>query len=180
MRFAKETRWRKGRVILVLPLTREQAEEKHRTHQDYALATRLQGGTLLVRNHRTGWSPHDPEQPRNPDYVPTRRIALAAYGSFGRVWAQFDEGFDARGVLEMRSVSVYDSIGDDEIRYAFNDFRDQEKCVRDHRVGPTIRTVRPMTASDHLRFCAPPFGEFNELWDRTHEYLRIEGFGALE
>ena len=108
------------------------------------------------------------------------RLLWRPYGSFGRVWAQFDEGFDARGVLEMRSVSVYDSIGDDEIWYAFNDFRDQEKCVRDHRVGPNDRTVRPMTASDHLRFCAPPFGEFNELWDRAHKYLRNEGFGALE
>jgi hypothetical protein len=107
-------------------------------------------------------------------------IALAAYGSFGRVWAQFDEGFDARGVLKMRSVSVYDRSDDDEIWYAYNDFRDQEKSIWDHRLGANNRTVRPITTSDLLRFCAPPFGEFNELWDRTHEYLQTEGFGALE
>src|SRR5262245_28979207 len=50
-----------GRRGMVGALTREEAEEKHRTRQHYALATRLPDGHLLVVRHYTGWSPHDPE-----------------------------------------------------------------------------------------------------------------------
>ena len=61
IRFADATVWRKGRVVMLVALTREEAEEKHRTRQDYSLATRLPAGQLLVLCHYTGRSSHDPD-----------------------------------------------------------------------------------------------------------------------
>jgi hypothetical protein len=64
IRFACDVLWRKGGVVMVVALTREEAEEKHRTRQHYALAARLPDGNLIVVRHHTGWSPHNPRQPR--------------------------------------------------------------------------------------------------------------------
>jgi hypothetical protein len=180
-RFARYTLGRKGRVILLVPLTREEAEERHRTYQDYVLVTRLEDGNLFVLNHRTGWSPDDPERPMKPDYVPIRKFRVDAYGSLGCVCARFEEDFDARDVLKMQSVSVYDGDDGRETWYAFNDFKDREKSIRDSRGDQDKREPRPMTPSDFLRFefQMPRFGDMNDLWDRTREYLRNEGFGTF-
>src|SRR5262249_47636764 len=58
--FAKDTLHRNGRVVLEVPLTPEQAEERHRNLENYALAVRLpEGHLLLIR--RFGWDRNDPE-----------------------------------------------------------------------------------------------------------------------
>jgi len=179
--FAEYKLWRKGRMILLVPLTRDAAEEKHRTYQDYVLATCSDDGILFVLHHHAGRSPHDPEQPSNPDYVPTREFRLEAHGSLYRVYARFMEEFDARNVLKLQTVSVYDRPDGREIWYVFNDFIDREKSVRDSTGGQDKRESRPMTASDVLRleFDTPRFGDINDLWDRTREHLRNEGFSAF-
>ena len=56
VRFAEYRLWRKGGVTLLVPLTREAADEKHRSYQDYVLATRLEEGILFILRHDTGWS----------------------------------------------------------------------------------------------------------------------------
>jgi hypothetical protein len=181
VRFAEHRLWRKGGVTLLVPLTREAAREKHRTYQDYVLATRLEEGILFILHHRTRWSPHDPEQPTNPAYVPTREFWLEAYGSLGRLHVRFPEDSDEPGILRLQTVSVYDRADSDEIWHAFNNFNNQEKSIWDSRGGQHKREPRPMTASNvsRLVFGTPHFGDINELWDRAREYLRNEGFGAF-
>src|SRR4029077_9059948 len=85
VRFAQERLWRNGRVIMLVALTREEAAERHRTRQHYALATRLPGGNLRGLIHHTSWSPHDPEQPKDRDFVPYREFHLEVYGAMGRL-----------------------------------------------------------------------------------------------
>jgi len=63
VRFARGILRRRGAVILFVPLTSDEAEEKHRTRQGYALATRRPDGNLLVVRYLTGWSPDDPSSP---------------------------------------------------------------------------------------------------------------------
>jgi hypothetical protein len=181
VRFAEYRLWRNGCLVLLVPLTREAAEEKHRTYQDYVLATRLEEENLFVLHHHTGWSPHNPEQPTNPDYVPTREFRLEAYGSVGRMYARFTEDFDARDVLKLQTISVYDRSDGREIWYAFNDFIDREKSIRDYRSGGDKREPRPMTASDlsRLQLGAPRFGDIKGLVHHIREYLRNEGFGTF-
>ena len=69
VRFASKSLRRQGGLVLVVALTREEAEERHRTRQDYVLAMRRPDESLLVVRHHTGWSPHDPAA-GNPNYIP--------------------------------------------------------------------------------------------------------------
>src|SRR5262249_49541028 len=77
IRLGREIHTRKGRGVLQLPLTREQAEEAHRLREDYVFATRLPDGGLLTLCHSTGWSPHDPLVRKDPGFVPRRTFWLA-------------------------------------------------------------------------------------------------------
>jgi hypothetical protein len=182
IRFAQERLWRNGRVIMLVALTREQAEERHRTRQHYALATRLPGGNLLVLIHHTGWSPHDPHQPKNPDYVPRRTFYLEVYGAMGRLRTQFDGDFDRPDVLRMWSVSLYDRITGNNVWLSYNDLREGEKTIYDHRINPRGYTKRPVADADLAlcEFAEPRFGDFNDLWQRVVRYLHNEGFGRFE
>jgi len=130
VRFAHDILWREGGVVMFVAFTREEAEEKHRTRQDYALAARLPDGNLIVVRHDTGWSPHDPAQPRNPNYVPTRTFYLEAYGARGRVLhVNFDERFENRGVLKMGSINVFEPISQNGFWYAFNSVHERTKSI---------------------------------------------------
>ena len=60
VRFAKAAHYRNGNVFLHVPLTYEQAEERHRNLEDYVLAVRLPEGQLLLVS-RFGWDRNDPE-----------------------------------------------------------------------------------------------------------------------
>jgi hypothetical protein len=179
IRFGQEELWRQGRSILLIPLTREQAEEKHRTRQNYVLATRL-GESLLVLHHRTSWSPHDPEQPRNPHYVPRRSLRLEAYDAKGRLQVCFEEDLDRQGIVALQSITVFEPTCSDTVWYAFNHCGRREKTIHDHRTGGSGYSPRTLTESD-LALCEfpePPFGEFIDLVERTSTYLHNEGFGT--
>jgi hypothetical protein len=181
VRFAKAEVWRNDRVIMLVPLTHEAAKEMHRTRQDYVLTTRLPGGNLLVLRHRTGWSPYNPEQPRNPDYVPGREFRLQVYGSLGRLQATFDEDSENTDVVEIRKVSVFDRTTGDEVWYAYNSFTEREKSIYDDRDNREGRVRQTFTDSDIAlcKFEAPPFGEYADLWRRVEKYLENEGFGEF-
>jgi hypothetical protein len=182
VRFAHNILRREGRVVMFVAFTREEAEEKHRTRQDYVLAARLPDGNLIVVRHHTGWSPHDPKQPRNPNYVPTRTFYLEAYGARGRVLrVNFSEPVAEPGPLKMWSVDVYEPVSQKNIWLAHNDTKARTKTIHDRRNSPLGYVERPMTDSDVALcvFPGPRFGDFNELWHRVETYLQNEGFGTL-
>ena len=81
VRFAEATLYRDGHVIMLAPLSREAAEEKHRNYQNYTLVARLSGGNLLILSYHTGRNPHDPEQPKNAARVPYLQLNLELHSS---------------------------------------------------------------------------------------------------
>jgi hypothetical protein len=173
---------RKGGVVMFLPLTRDEAEEKHRTRQDYVLATRLPDGHLLVVRHRTGWSPHDPDQPKNPDHVPTRTFHLEVHGARSRLLhADFSERVGKPGVIGMWSVDIYEPVAEYNKWHAWNEIKGRMKKISDGRDNSRGYEERPMSDSDVAlcKFTEPRFGDFNDLWHRVETYLRNEGFGTL-
>jgi hypothetical protein len=180
--FARDVLRRKGGVVMFVSLTREEAEEKHRTRQDYALATRLADGNLLVVYHRTWWSPHNPEQPKNPNYVPSREFNVEIHGALGRLLrASFPEHRDRPGVLKFWTVDVFEPVNQRSFWLAYNYVDERGKTIYDHRDKPRGYEDRPMSDSD-LSLCLfpePPFGDFNDLWRRVERYLQNEGFGTL-
>jgi hypothetical protein len=182
VRFAGDVLWRKGGVTMFRPLTREEAEEKHRTRRHYALAVRLPDGHLLVIWHSTGWSPHSPDQPKNPDYVPPRTFQLEVFGARGRLlYVEYNERLEKRGVIEMWSATVQQPNDQGSLWYAFNDYRKRTKNIYDDRDRPGRREWRPMTDSDLslVEFAEPSFDEYGDLWRRVETYLKNEGFGTL-
>jgi len=77
VRFAKNWLQRDGRIVLEVPLTPQETEDRHRAALDYTLVTRLPGGLLLVMSRSTGWDPQDPHYSRfvpPPDWAP--RVTL--------------------------------------------------------------------------------------------------------
>jgi hypothetical protein len=182
VRFASTILQRKAGVTMLVALTREQAEERHRTRQQYALATRLSDGYLLVIRHRTGWSPHSPDQPKNPDYVPNRTFYLEVHTGRDRLLqARFSEPVCRHGVLEMQSLEFREPVSGYNTWHAYNDIEGRMKTIHDHRNNPRGHEERSMTDSDVAlcEFAEPRFGEFNDLWQRVEIYLRNEGFGTL-
>jgi hypothetical protein len=173
---------RRGAVILFVPLTRDEAEEKHRTRQDYALATRRPDGNLFVVRHATGWSPHDPEQPRNPAYLPRRSYHVEVHGPRVRLSHAAVYEDDERDLLHMQSTHVYDEVRDREIWYTHNNVTERTIAIYDTRGAQRAYNTRPMTDSELAlcKFADPGFGNFDELWRRVEEYLQRTGFGTLD
>jgi hypothetical protein len=182
IRFGRGVLRRRDGVMMLVALTREEAEELHRTRQDYALATRLSDGHLLVLRHHTHWSPHDPDQPTNPNFVPNRTFYLELYGERGRVLqANFRERIDEPGVLRMFSIDVYEPVSQRDIWLAHNHINKRIKGIHDNRENPLGYEERPMTDSDVAlcEFAEPRFDEFDALWQRLQTYLQNEGFGTV-
>jgi len=169
---------RKGRLILSLPLTPQEAEARHRNRERYTLVARLAGGRLLLLAHSTGWSPHNPVQPANPDYVPRRSFRLEVPQSWGHVRVEFGEDFDDTDVLKMRSIDIQRLH---MIWYAFISHAERSKFLHDNRGAAMIYTRTPMSDSDLslCRFAMPAFGAFDDLLQRVRSYVKNEGFGAL-
>jgi hypothetical protein len=182
VRFASKGIRRKAGFVLFAALTRDEAEERHRTRQDYALSRQLPDENLLLVHHCTGWSPHNPEQPRNPHYIPSRRFLLEVYGARGRLLqAGFSEPISRYDFLEMRSLTIFRAVDQSTLWYAYNEIDERIKSIYDHRAPPYEREKRQMTDAD-LSLCAfaeLDFGDLDELWQRAYEYLQREGFGML-
>jgi hypothetical protein len=189
IRFADDTVERMGRVVMLVALTHDQAEGRHRTGQSYSLVTRLPGGNLLLFRYYNGRSPNDPT-PGNPDYVPGRDFRLAVHGSTGFLNSYFAESLERRGVMRIRSAEVdaHETTPTQFITQrakglwrARNDFSRRTKDIYDYRAGPNYYTSRPMTDSDLslFEFPEPPFGEFGGFWRRISSYLENEGFGSF-
>jgi hypothetical protein len=166
IRFAGGILRRRGALILFVPLTRDESEEKHRTRQDYVLATRRRDGNLLVVRHVTGWSPHDPEQPRNPAHLPRRSYHVEVHGPRQRLFhAAIEEDLGKHGILWMWSTEVYDVVRQCNVWYAYNDFKTRTMTVRDKKDDPHAYAPRPMTESDvpPCEFIEPDFGDFKSF-----------------
>jgi hypothetical protein len=182
VRFGRGVLRRRGGIRMLVALTREEAEELHRTRQDYALATRLSDGHLLVLRHHTRWSPHDPDQPTNPNHVPDRTFYLEVHSERGRLLqGHFDEDLHRPGSMRMWSVDVFEPRTQHHVWSARNDVKGRTKIIHDDRNDRRGYEKRPMTDSDLMlcKFEEPRFGDFDALWQRLQTYLQNEGFGTL-
>jgi hypothetical protein len=166
VRFARDWWHVNDPVTLLHPITREQAEKRHRDLEYYVLATRLPQRQLMILSYsvfdrETKW--------------PTVRYYLWIYGARGRhMIVDFWERHDAPGALEMRSIDIR---GDKAWHSSLN-FRDGQKLIHDYRPAEKSYECRKMTARDRSAyiFRLPRFGEFELLWQRISTYLSKEGY----
>jgi hypothetical protein len=167
IRFAVRWWYRQDRLELLHPITREQAEARHRNFEDYVLATRLAGGQVLILGRRAS--------SMRKHLV---RYILWVYDSRGqRMIADFGENDDDPGTLEMSSVDIK---GDAHWHSHLN-FRTNEIAIHDCRSGETHYECRKMTDVQRAAytFPLPIFGEFDILWKHISMHLDAEGFGEF-
>jgi len=171
--------WRRDdRVMLLNPLTREQAEARHRDYQEYMLAARLAEGPLLTMGRFTSGDIESDGSLREGRPPPLTTHNLWIYGSLGqRIIASFSEDYDDPGILKLRSVNIL-GIEEEHLWYSFLNFEDNEKSVYDRE---TPRQSREMTVADRAAYAfpLPRFGELAILWERLSMYLEKEGFGGF-
>jgi hypothetical protein len=178
VRFASKLLRRRSGLVLVVALTREEAEERHRTRQDYVLAMRRPDESLLVVRHHAGWSPHDPERMRNS----YRRFLVELHGSGGRLLqVSIDEEIERPRVLRMWSMSVYRMRDHCSIWQAHNNITARTITIHDHRQVSHGYTEQPMTDAEFelCEFAEPEFDDFNELWRRVETFLQMKGVDPL-
>jgi hypothetical protein len=182
VRYAVLSLTRNERQILWGPLTREQAEARHANREDFVLSSRMPEGVLLVLRHTTFWSPHDPDQPKNPDYVPPRHFYLDLYGTMGRMTACFDERYAEPGILKLTYAFLVPSSSTSRTWQAYNDFSEQIKDIRASNHGLKTDKSESMTKDDVrlLRFDMPPLHDFEDFFGRVSSYLQNEGFGRFQ
>jgi hypothetical protein len=170
VRFGRDWWERQGRVTLLHPIAREQAEVHHRNFENYTLMTRLSGGQLLILSHSGS--------PKEGKWMPPVRYVLRIYDAQGDYMiVDFQEHFDDLGILRMRSIDIKRARG----WYSFLDFEDGEKSIHDSRMEEKSYERRPMTKADRSAYAFPPprFGEFDSLWQRISMYIDREGFGTF-
>ncbi len=163
---------RHGRLRLIHPITREQAEERHRNFEYYVLATRLSEGQLLILTHSAS---------RDGPRAPEVEYHLWIYDSHGRfMMVPFRQNFRRPGVLEMNSVDIQ-TIDRGGIWYSFLDFHGKERSIHDYRGKEKSYERRKLTKADRSAYTFPPpnFGDVDAFWQRISMYLSKEGFGAF-
>jgi hypothetical protein len=179
-RFAKTLLHRGDDVVLVVPLTYDEAKTRHGYGEPYVVAARLPNGVLMVLNHKAGSDRLDPD--RSPDDTGPYRtsVRLALHGSRHTVYLRASEGFDRDGLIHISTCTVHEHAAcevwnSDIIR------RDCEIMIKDDRAHPRLVSRRCLTDADLAILTAPlpRCGEFDELVARTLAWLRVTGFGEV-
>ena len=181
MRFAKEIHLRGDRVILQVPLAREEAEDRHRERERYAVAMRLPDGLLFTTRFFTLWDRNDPDR---YDHPPERRRwpepQVELHGPSFVVWVSAWPMREDDGTLHFTSIEVRDRVHGSLWHYR-PDVEEGIKRLHDQRTGEEVFSNTPLdpVELDLLTFPRPPFGEYSDLIERIRSLLRHCGYGDL-
>jgi hypothetical protein len=181
LRFAKDILHRHGGVVLLVPLTREDAEQRHNNLENYVLAVRLpEGGLFLIR--RFGRDRNDPEVLKSrPDYRPSPHFIIELYGSSysAQLLAWQDETNER--FIEIWSIDIFERPTRKSDWHYFASLKEDERTIHDSRTGEMIYSKTPLTSAerDLIQCPMPAFGEYTELAARVRSLLRTAGYGEL-
>jgi hypothetical protein len=185
VRFAKDWQFgRKEHTVLVAPLTRAEAEDRHQNGENYALAARLSDGQLLLLAQQ-GTDRRDPGRADRSDPPGPEVYAGGFYFSLDgvhfRASAHVYKYHDVDGMLEVSSMEIDDKIAQRTVwAWRFDDY-DAEVTIRDRREGEQKQRKNVTDAEmDRFRFPKPAFGDFDAIVRFVLGMLRSEGYGELE
>jgi len=181
VRFAGMSHSRKGRIVLLLPLTRGEAEKRHLNREDYVLAARLAGDRDVLLKHVTHWSPHNPEPLGNRAHVPFVSLYLTLRAPRYGVRAWFSEHPESRGVIELHSIEVLRQNGPHDRWYCWYDLKEGTKDVRDRRIALDHYAQLPLTDRERqlLDGPIPGFGDFERPLRSVIDLLHLGGIGDV-
>jgi hypothetical protein len=183
IRFAKDWLVREGETILVAPLSRDQAEERHQQGENYLLTTRMAEGLFLML-HRQGTDRRDPDRLDYPrarpiDYAGDLVLTLQALHVVIRV--SFDKNYDVKGMVGFSSASVQE-LATRQVIWRWDAYRySDKKVICDNRGSKEVEMKEPMTeaAWDRLTIPRPSFAEFEGLVEMVSDIFRAEGYGEI-
>ena len=202
LRFAKEFMRRDGVTpLLVVVLTPEQAEERHRQFEQYILAARLPDGLRLMISRHGGWDRHDPQRaerlermrrtsgqdqpdpwPLTPSFGPPfMALHIELRGTSHRLTAEASEFRLGQGRMQFSYINVHEQDGRQSSWQCFFDPREGEKDIHDSRTGEEVYTKPALTPIERelLTFPTPAFGEYAELVTRLRTLLQAAGYGEI-
>jgi hypothetical protein len=182
VRFAKDQLSRNGGIVLLVPLTREQAEARHRDNEGYVLAQRLESGVLVRLRHGAGsnrlfgWYDGLSLPPRR-----SVRILLELEGSNASAQLLFRADRDDDRLLDLSLVMVRhrSERRRDWFSSVFEDGEVEIHDPRDPRDEPPA--TRPLTDAERALVTGPipEFGEVDGLVTRALGWLRTAGYGEI-
>jgi hypothetical protein len=180
VRFARATNDCRGRKVLEIELTPEQAKERHLLRETYVLAARLPDGLLsLVWHVRLGGASTPP---------PFAHLDMLYYvhlvGSAQTAIAQIEQRYDDFSVTHLNDFDVYDSrlvapsIWSCRVELGAGERRNYD----DRDDGKHVYTKAPLSPSerDLITTSVPTFGEYADVANRLRLFLRAAGFGEIE
>jgi len=181
IRYAKDRLFRDGETVLLVPLTREEAEERHREYEPYLLAARTPDG-LLALLRRDGRDRQDPWRIKVPGPYARDSIIFELHGPDHAAQALLFQDHEIEGFFCLRFATVYKRRTRNSIWQGNADPDDSEMSVHDSRErGNMIYTKRELTEAERaiISFPIPAFSEFEELSTRMLALLRSAGYGEL-
>jgi hypothetical protein len=178
VRYAAHFLRRDGNIRLLVALTPEQAEERHRAWEGYHLLARLSDGLLVHVSPGTSWDrnrPHDgpPEGPEEPGIHVV--VEGRSHIGFGDIPASSHNG----GRVAFESFSAHPNTG--RSWKMTLDFDRNIKSLCDYRGGKIVSAEAALTAAerDLATFPKPAFGEYMVPAERLRELLRVTGYGEI-
>jgi hypothetical protein len=181
VRFGKKCVRSDDGVTLLVALSREEAEERHREREDYAMAVRLPDGLLLAIRCYTGWDRNKP--PRFPDLPGPGPFLDYLVDLHGPSHFAVVRASDHRhpGVLELWSIEVFERHGRGSIWLCHVNIGEDEKGLHDSRSGQKVNTRATLTSTERdLALCPiPAFGEYSALAERVRALLQCLGYGEV-
>jgi hypothetical protein len=181
VRFAKYHVRSDHGVTLMVTLSREEAEERHREREDYAMAVRLPDGLLLAISCDMGWDRAKPEGfPYLPGPSPFASYLIELHGASHFAVLHASERKDPR-VLEFWSIEAFEQLGPGSTWLCNVIIREDEKGIHDSRSGKKVYARTPLSPTEReLALCPiPAFGEYVAFAERACALLRCLGYGDI-
>jgi hypothetical protein len=180
IRYAEKTHIRDGRVLLVMPVPSEEAEQRHRAEGSYAMAARLPDGAMLLTK-RLGLRDKASDRPKTRrDSRFRQTIFINFLGPTQKVSISADQGWEeTENIVVWSWFSITDWRTKDELWDCYLKYDGVE--IRDRRTGQEVSSTTPITnAVRNLAICpVPEFGEAVGLAARIRSFLDVVGFGPL-
>jgi len=180
LRFAKNWLNRNGQVILASPLSRDEAEERHRHYEDYVLAVRLPEGLLLLID----WIGTDRFHPSRVTKKPSlnlSHLSVELRGSEFVATASLFTDLEIEGKLRLISGRVR-RYADRWPSWSWSiNWREGVRRIWDRRSGEEAFAMEPLTEAEReeLAPALPIFGEFEAVARTVRNFLRDGGYGEI-
>jgi hypothetical protein len=178
VRYAQTLLRRDGNIRLLVALTPEQAEERHRALERYDLVARLPDGLLVLVALSTSWDPNRPQdyRPAEPE-EPSIHVVVEGQSHIG--FGDIPASSYKRGRAAFESFGAHPKTG--RTWEWTLDFDRNIKSSRDYRAEKGVFAEVALTRSerDLATFPKPAFGEYMLVAERLRELLRVTGYGEI-